>query len=162
MRFVQSSISELISGYRTQILHVIFHGALLVERLQRPLLRSSISGSLAEANGERSDSDLDVQPQAPIIDVPQIMLHALLHLLERAGFSAITINLGPAGDAGLDVVAEGVVADDLLIFGVVGGRVRAGAYQRHVTLEHVEELRQLVDRGLAQPFAGRRHARVVL
>ena len=54
-------------------------------------------------------------------------------------------HLGPSGDAGLDAVAHGVVGD--LVGELIHKKRPLGAWpdQAHVTVEHVEELRQFID-----------------
>src|SRR5262249_15614847 len=72
----------------------------------------------------------------------------------------------PAGDAGLDAVAGEIAVDRLVelpILEFLVDRVRPRADQREVAEEHdVEELRQLVDAGLADEAADASNARVVL
>ena len=46
-----------------------------------------------------------VEKKRPVIDVVQIVLHTTLHFLERIGVAAIAVDLSPARNAGLDVVA---------------------------------------------------------
>src|SRR4051794_40424609 len=58
------------------------------------------------------DQDLDVQPETPVVDVPQIKLHASLDVFDRRGSAPGTVALRPASYARLDVMPEGVVAQD--------------------------------------------------
>ena len=91
------------------------------------------------------------------------MLDAGLDLVGRIDFAAPAVDLSPAGDAGLHLVAGEIAIDHLfpeLVFGVGIDGVRARSDQRQVALQHVEELRQLVDRSLADEAADRRHSRV--
>ena len=62
---------------------------------------------------------------------------------------------------GLHLVAQHVALDELAVQLVVRHRVRARADDAHASLQHVDELRQLVERGAAQERAERRDARVV-
>ncbi|MNL44766.1 hypothetical protein D3C87_1673620 [compost metagenome] len=93
------------------------------------------------------------------------MVHALHDLFDRIGLAAPAIDLGPAGHARLDTMARKIALDRLIIE-LVGGlglqSVGAGADDRQLPLEHVEQLRQLVDRGLADEPADAGHARVPL
>lgn len=72
--------------------------------------------------------------------------------MQGVGLTAVAVDLRPAGDAGLDPVARAVFADRFLE-GNAGGLGRRGvgarADHRHAAGEHVEQLRQLVDAGLA-------------
>src|SRR5262249_5489270 len=101
----------------------------------------------------RPRHDVGIEHQRPVLDVVEVMLDAALDRLRVLDLAAPAVDLRPAGDAGLDPVAGEVAVDrvvetavlDLLIDGM-----RARPDQRQVALEHdVEELRQLVDRGLA-------------
>jgi hypothetical protein len=71
------------------------------------------------------DQYLDIEPKAPIVDVPQIELHALRNMLDRRCSTSRTITLGPTRHARLNMVAKGIIAQDLLEIVVVGQRVRA-------------------------------------
>ena len=62
---------------------------------------------------------------------------------------------------GLHLVADHVAADQLAVQLVVRDRVRARADDAHAPLQHVDELRQLVERGAAQERAEARDALVV-
>jgi hypothetical protein len=76
------------------------------------------------------------------------------------------VDLRPAGDARLDPVAREIAVDCLVIEPVLGlgmHRVRARADQRKAAGEHhVEQLRQLVEAGLADEAADAGHPRVAL
>ena len=54
---------------------------------------------------------LEIEEDVPVMYVPDIVFHALLHLPEMARASAIAVDLRPACDAGLDGVAEHVFVD---------------------------------------------------
>ena len=60
------------------------------------------------------------------------------------------MHLRPAGDAGFDAVAEHVVGDFVFELVNKGRSLGTRADQRHLALEHIPQLRQLVDRPLAQ------------
>src|SRR5262249_4511703 len=65
----------------------------------------SVRVAADEALPERQADDLQIEPEAPVLHVVQIELHAAHHLFDAVGFAAITVDLRPAGDAGLDPVA---------------------------------------------------------
>src|SRR3954466_12780209 len=88
------------------------------------------------------------------------MVDAFLHALQCRRLAAITINLRPAGNARLHVMAEGIAADQLGEMIVVSRCMRARSDNRHLAFQHIEELRQLVDARLAQPRANGRDALV--
>ena len=81
------------------------------------------------------------------------MVDARLHLVEGAGFAAVAVDLGPAGDAGLDLVADHVALDQVAVHLVVRHGVGARADDAHAALQHVDELGQFVQRVLAQEGA---------
>src|SRR6185312_17515002 len=88
-------------------------------------------------------------------------LHAHPHLLGRVGLAAEAVDLRPTGDAGLDAMAAEIAVDDLGILLVMGDRMRAGPDQRHVSPEHIEELRQLVEAGPPEQPADPGHPWIV-
>src|SRR5256885_8070771 len=102
-----------------------------------------------------------VEPHRPVVDVVEVVLDARAHLVVGVGLAAEAVHLRPAGDAGQHVVAARIARDLLLVFSIVRKRVRARANQRHVALEHVDELRQLVDVPSSQEAAKAGDARVV-
>src|SRR3954471_250609 len=113
---------------------------------------------VAEHGPERHQQDLDVEPERPVLDVVVVPLDAV----GERGLAAQAVNLGPAGDPGLDAVAVAVAVDVAL---EQPGEVRTlgtWADQAHVALEHVQQLRQLVERGAAQEGAEARAAVVAL
>ena len=60
------------------------------------------------------------------------------------------VDLGPAGDAGLDPVSHHVVRDLVLELVDESRALGSRADERHLSQEDVPELRKLVDRGAAQ------------
>ena len=115
-------------------------------------------------NGVRSEN-VEVKHDRPVFDVEKIVLDAPLELLVRVGLAAPAVDLRPAGDAGLHAVAGEIAVDDLLVEPVGGlglQGVRARADEREVAFERdVDELRQLVEAGLADEAADAGDARVV-
>jgi hypothetical protein len=101
----------------------------------------------------RLEHDPQVQPQRPVAQIIQVVLDARFHLVQRGGFTTQAVDLGPAGNARLDLVAQHVALDHLAVLLVVRDRVRARADDAHPSLQHVDELRQLVQRGAAQEAA---------
>src|SRR5205814_3503242 len=99
-------------------------------------------------------------------DVIEIVLDAALDLVRAGELAAPAVDLRPAGDAGLDAMAGEIAVDrlvELAVLDLLVDGVRARPDQRQVALEHhVEELRQLVDAGLADEAADAGDARIVL
>ena len=99
------------------------------------------------------EDDVDVQPEAPVLDVPDVAADAAFHLLDCAGLAAVAGDLAPAGDAGLDVVADHVLVYEVGVFFGVPYHVGTGTYDAHLPEQHVDELRELVYAGVAQYLA---------
>ena len=106
-------------------------------------------------NVHRLKQDLNIAPQGPVIDILDVQLDDFFKILDVAAAA----DLPQAGDAGFHGQAALVVALVLLIF---VQRRRAGANQAHIAAQHVKELRQLVDAGLADELAHLGDAGVVL
>src|SRR5688572_5856347 len=98
-------------------------------------------GVLLKATHEREPHDLEVEADRPVLDVIQVVFDALL---ER-GVAAPAVDLRPAGDAGLDLVAQHVLRDAVLELLDEVGALRPRADDRHVAADDVPELRQLVE-----------------
>src|SRR5690606_39442133 len=94
----------------------------------------------------------------------QVMLDPLLDLLDGFRLAAPAVDLRPAGDAGLHAMTPEIVADRVLVEQAAGFRRRcmgARPDDGHVSGQHVEELRQLVEAGPAQEGAQPRYPRIV-
>src|SRR5690606_5111913 len=112
----------------------------------------------------REEQDLQVEHERPVLDVIEVEFGAHADLFIRIHLATPAIDLRPAGDAGLDAVAGEVSVHDLRIEKVVRlrrDRMRARSHQRQAAHERVEELRQLIDRRLADEAADAGHARIV-
>src|ERR1051326_223966 len=121
----------------------------------------SIRVRVCRRRQHRAHDDFQIQPQRPVVDVEQVVLDALAHLVFGVDGAAEAVDLGPAGDARLDVVAAAREADALLVFAVVRQRVRPRPDQRHVADQHVEQLRDLVDVPAPPPAADAGQPRIV-
>src|SRR5215510_299793 len=112
---------------------------------------------LGQQRQRRLGKDDEIEQHRPVLDVIKIELDALLDLLFIVDFAAPAVDLGPAGDPWLDAVAGEIAVDGLVeqpALQLALHRMRARADQRQVAPEHdVEELRQLVERGLAYEAA---------
>ena len=87
-----------------------------------------------------------------MLDVPDVAADAALHLVEGLSLASVSGDLAPAGDAWLDIVADHVLVDQVGVFLGVLEHVGAGAHDAHLPQQHVDELRELVDAGLAVRF----------
>ena len=103
------------------------------------------------------DQDLDVHQVGPVLDVVEVVFDSL----PDGGIAAVAIHLSPAGDAGTDLMLDVVAGNLLLELLDEEGTLRARPDQTHVTLEDIEDLRQLVDTGLPDEFPDRRDAGVI-
>src|SRR3546814_880512 len=88
-----------------------------------------------------------------MLDVIEIVLDPVLHLLKRVCLAAPAVDLRPACYAGLYAMAPHISIDDLRVLLIVRDRVRPGADEAHLAAQHVEQLRQFVKTGVAQPMA---------
>ena len=106
----------------------------------------------AIAGGEGEDPQ--VEPQRRVLEVPEVELDPLGPRQRRAA-----VDLRPAAQPRAGVEAEALavgVGVDLDL------DRRPRADQRHLAAQHVDEVRQLVDRGAAQERADARDPRVAL
>src|SRR5690606_14079147 len=107
---------------------------------------------------------LEVEPQRPVLAAVEVELGTFADLLVGVHLAAPAVDLRPASHAGLDLVTGQIAVHDLGVEQVVrlrGDRVRPRPNQRQRAHQRVEELRQFVDRGLADEAADSGHARVV-
>jgi hypothetical protein len=97
--------------------------------------------------------DLQVAPRAPVGDVFKIRVDPAQKFLFRIGFAAPAADLRQPGHAWLDAVAGGVLFGDRLERAARragAGRMRPRPDQRHRSRQHVQELRQFVERCVTQ------------
>ena len=92
-----------------------------------------------------------IKPRRPVIDVPNVVLDPMLHQINGLRFAAKSVDLSPASNPRLYVMTESVIGDYLLIFVIMGHRMRAGTNQGHGTDNNVIQLGQFIDAGLAKP-----------
>src|SRR5947207_13930742 len=115
----------------------------------------------SEQDKDRLDHYLQIELQRPISQVMEIMLDASLHLVERVGLPAQTVDLRQPGDARSDFMPNHVALDQPAVHLVVRHRVGTRADDAHAALQHVEKLRQLVERDLPPKRAEPGYAPVV-
>src|SRR5882672_10260863 len=120
--------------------------------------RRSVRMFMKEASQEREPHDLQVEPHRPVLDVVQVVLDPLFN----RRVPAPAVDLRPARDAGLHLVAQHVLRDLVLELGDEVRPLRTRTDNRHLAAQHVPELRQLVEVRLAQQLADRRAPRVLL
>jgi sugar O-acyltransferase (sialic acid O-acetyltransferase NeuD family) len=96
---------------------------------------------------DRLEEDLQVQEQAPVVDVLDVEGEFLL-----PGQGIAPADLGQTGDPGLHLVAAGLLGRVAV---EVAHEQRAGPHERHVALQDVQERGELVDAGGAEEAAER-------
>src|SRR5512134_3657573 len=99
----------------------------------------------ADDRERRLDQDRDVEPDRPVLDVVEVEPDEVVEGQGRA-----PRDLPEARDPGQDEIALPVPGFEPL---VVADRERAGPDQAHLAAQHVQELRQLVERELAEQAA---------
>src|SRR5580704_19442785 len=65
----------------------------------------SIGVAISRRRQHGADDDLQIEPERPVVDIEQVVLEAPAHLLVGIDLAATAVDLRPAGDARLDVVA---------------------------------------------------------
>src|SRR6185437_12664432 len=113
----------------------------------------SINSPVLEDYQYGFQDNVQVEPQRPIAQVIEIVVDPGLHLVEGAGLAAVAIDLGPAGDSGLDLVSNHITFYEVAVDFVVRHGMRAGADDAHAPLQHIDELGQLIERVPAQEGA---------
>ncbi len=107
---------------------------------------------------DRFEDDLDIQPDAPVVNVPEVQFNPFFD----AGVSAVAVYLGPAGNAGLHLVLHHVERNGFLELLDEIGELRPGADQAHIAFEDVDELGQLVQAQFSQETAELRPAVILV
>ena len=96
--------------------------------------------------------DLDASQQRPVGNIFEIGLQPVGDVLLALGRAAVAAHLRKPGKPRLQAMALPVSAVDFLeelVVRLTADRVRARADDRHLALEHVDQLRELVDAGAA-------------
>lgn len=104
---------------------------------------------------ERGQEDAEIQPERPVPHVQHVVVNPLV---EVAGVAVAPTDLPQAGDARPDRQASVTPRHAELVLAKRGG---PRPDQAHLPQPHVDQLRQLVDVGPAQPVAERRDPVVV-
>src|SRR5262252_3630306 len=112
----------------------------------------------AEAVPDGLDEDLQIEAQAPALDVVEI---ALDPSLDRR-VAAPPVELGPPRNPRLHFVAEHVAGNPAPELLDEAGALRARPHEAHLALHDVEELRQLVEARTPQKDSDGGAARIVL
>src|SRR2546421_11630241 len=105
--------------------------------MERPS-RRSIRVAVAETGPEGQEEDLQVEAEAPALDVVKVVLDPLLD----RGLAPPAVDLRPAGDARLHFVAEHVAGHPPSELLDEARAPRARALEAHLTAQDVAERRQ--------------------
>src|SRR5262245_10871949 len=97
--------------------------------------------TVAEAVPDRLDENPQVEGEAPALDVVEVVLDPPLD----RGVPPPAVDLGPAGDARLHLVAKHVARHAAPEFFDEARPLGSRANQTHLAAQHVEELGQLVE-----------------
>jgi hypothetical protein len=86
-----------------------------------------------------------------VLDIIEIVRDPSVGLIEGVDLAAQPIDLGPAGDARLDAMSMEIFLDGVAIEAIARlhrNRMRPRTDQRHIALQHIDQLWQLIE---AQP-----------
>ena len=81
---------------------------------------------------ERAPHDAEVEPETPVFHVPDVGLHAVLHLVQCLRLAAEALHLCPSRDAGIYQLAHHVTAEQTQVFLRMEQHVWARPYEAHV------------------------------
>ena len=101
--------------------------------------------------------NFEIKSQSPVFNVIQIAFNPF----DYGGVPPVTVDLRPAGHAGAHLVLDHVARDLLLKLLHKKRPLGPRPHEAHVALQHVPELRQLVEAVFAHDVADGRDARVV-
>src|SRR5579862_3000622 len=98
----------------------MFMADLQVKTLSRRVRCPSVGISRPNKRDRGYEDDVNVQDQRPVVDVVEIVVDTIHDLVQRVCFTTPAVDLCPAGDPRLYLVAKGVVAHDILLESAVG------------------------------------------
>ena len=95
--------------------------------------------------------DAPVHAEGPVFQIINVEADAIDDVGRLAGFAAVALDLGEAGDARFDKAAEPVGDGDFAKLDVVLDHVGAGADDAHFAPEDVDELGEFIEAEAAEP-----------
>src|SRR5262249_8368507 len=101
----------------------------------------------------RAEHDPQIEVEAPVVDIPYVELYTSLYGPGGWRLSARAIDLRATSNARFHALPNSVVCDDFVKVVVVNCRWWSRTDYRHFALEHINQLRQLIDTRAAQPRA---------
>lgn len=109
-----------------------------------------------ESFKNREEQDFHVEGHGPVLDIPDVVLDALVD----RGVAAEAVDLSPAGHARADLMFDHVARDFFLKHLDELGAFRSRADEGHLAGKDVEELRELVDGGFPDEASNTGDARI--
>lgn len=109
---------------------------------------------MAEDDRNGAPEEHQIQPDAPVMHVPAVHLHALgiVYIASAAGLP----HTGNAGEDGVVLLDISPIPRDFLLDD------GTGTDEAHLTFENIQELRQLIEAGLSKEGAALCDAGIVL
>ena len=95
-----------------------------IEKTALTGMSGSVSVALTQYLEKGLDQDLDIEPKAPIVDVPKIEFYALGDGLHGGRGAPGAIALRPPRQPWLDMMPESIVFEDFLEIAVMGKGMR--------------------------------------
>src|SRR5690606_31750314 len=117
-------------------------------------LSASVRAVTPQHRADRAEEDPQVEGERPVADI--LVLHP--HDFVETPHVVATVRLPRAGHPGHDAEPDEVIR---VVDGDLRRERRARTDQAHLTAQHVEQLRHLVETRAAQPAADARHARII-
>ena len=109
---------------------------------------------MAEDNRNGAPEEHEIQPDAPVMDVPAVHLYAL-GVVDVAASAGLP-HAGDAGENGVVLLDIFPIPRDFLLDD------RTGTDEAHLTFQHVPELRQLIEASLSKEGTALGDAGIVL
>src|SRR5580693_4685046 len=141
-------------------LHGLIHALTLVDLLATRSRKSFTPPQQNDLDG--LEDDPEVQPDRSILDIEQVVLQLLQHVVVRA--AVWVVHLSPAGDSRPDHMAHVVVAKPLFFFDLIDKfrPLRPRPHKVHIPLQHTPQLGNLIQTPLPQELTHPRDAWIIV
>src|SRR5690606_1828084 len=131
----------------------------IVDEFLFPLVRPLFT---ADHIPNSQKNNLDIQREAPVLEVHNIVLHALLHEARFSRLTTVTVDLRVAGDTRCNKMPYLIAFNLLGVFFELTYHVRPGTNNGHVTQKYIHELREFIEVGFSQELSDACNARITL
>ena len=111
---------------------------------------------------ESFGDDRQIQTKRPMLDVKDVRLYTVRQICRVTNFPAQAHNLSQTSDPRLDQMTEMISLHDPGKIGIVFRKMRTRADNAHVSDQHINELRKLIDTGFPHKFTKFKYARILL